>query len=121
VDYTRTITDEMVEQAITLRFSGNSWTFISKKLQRTIQAIQNRIWKHLISNNMLETDIVDAIWSINDNQSHRSGFAWLVKNTGWAPSKTGAVRAHMYEAGKRRTPHGLNLTEGFHPHKDRAP
>jgi hypothetical protein len=85
----REITNGMVETAILLRWSDETWTLISQQLGYPMQSIQTGIWKYLFNEGKLNSEMVDSIWC---RGGWREGYKWLEHNTGLVPTKSGATR-----------------------------
>jgi hypothetical protein len=89
VEHTRTITDEIIERAIDLRWAGKSWTSIAIELDHPQQSIQARIWKYLYLIGMLDRQTAESIWRTKID-GKRAAWNWLERGTGLICTEDGA-------------------------------
>jgi hypothetical protein len=89
--YARGVTDQQIEDAIYLRWEGNSWSHIARLIGFPVQTIQMRIWKYLYATGQLNRGVIESIWVAEHLQQGRPGaWHWLELNTGIYCTEHGA-------------------------------
>ena len=82
--------DALLERAIQMRQSRQTWKGIARVLRRNRSSLQQAIWRHLIKRDLLNKQWVTSIWDPPVRDRYRVGAepAWqhLINKTGRAPT-----------------------------------
>lgn len=110
-NFARQISDEQVEEAILLRWEGNTWTHVAKLIGYPMQSIQMRIWKYLYATGQLTRSTVTSIW-IGKHQSPSPSWKWLELATGIYCTESGAELGFRASG---RSPWGRQIVQSLTP------
>lgn len=88
------VTDDVVEQSIEMRLSGESWAAIARTFGNSQQSIQLQIWKYLYMRGKLNAAIIKKIWLARGRylvSGRPSSWAWIERRLGLYLQNDGSV------------------------------